>query len=65
MLRELHSLKGAALNIGFIEIGTIAARMEEEVQAGDLKHGRQLLDSLSEALVRLEKKLQPLAVGSV
>ena len=61
MLRELHSIKDAALNTGFTEIGAIAVRMEEEIQAGDLKHCRLLLDSLPQAVVRLEEELKPLA----
>jgi HPt (histidine-containing phosphotransfer) domain-containing protein len=34
--REAHSLKGAALNLGFLRLGAAAAHMQELGKAGDL-----------------------------
>lgn len=60
VLREAHSIKGAAGNLGFMEIDMIARELETLARSGQMDGLPTRLSQLTEALNRLNKKLKAL-----
>lgn len=61
--RAAHSIKGAAMNLRLVEIGSLARQIEEQSRAGDLVGIDELMNSLAELVKGLAGELSDRIVG--
>ena len=57
-IREAHSIKGTAGNMGCTELQQLTLEIEKDVRGGDLDGGRAKMPALTEAYARLEAELR-------
>jgi len=57
-IREAHSIKGTAGNMGCTELQQLTLEIEKDVRGGDLEGGRAKMPGLVEAYARLEAELR-------